>query len=154
MYNEHMKKEIDFYQVSLKLLLKNSKGEVLALKAADTGSIAGYWDFLGGRIDVDEFQIDFAKIIAREVFEEAGDIKFQLKEKPVALGRHLIPAHLSGLGKETHVLLIFFEADYLSGEVKISHEHLEYQWLDLNKIELEKYFTSGFLRGVRTYLGK
>jgi len=30
-----MKKEKDFYQISLKLLLKNDKGEILALKAVD-----------------------------------------------------------------------------------------------------------------------
>ena len=57
-----MKKEKGIYQVSLKLLLKNDKNEVLILKAADNGSYAGYYDF-GGRIDANEFEVDFLEII-------------------------------------------------------------------------------------------
>ncbi len=70
-----MAKERGIYQVSLKLLLKNNKGEILALKAADNGSYAGYHDLPGGRIDADEFNTDFTEIIEREVKEEIGDIK-------------------------------------------------------------------------------
>lgn len=149
-----MKKEKDFYQISLKLLLKNNKGEVLALKAVDDGSYAGYYDLPGGRIDTDEFKTDFAEIIIREIAEEIGDIKFQLQKKPAALGRHIIPASITSAGKDIRVLYIFFEALYLDGELKISKEHTGYKWLDLNKIKPTKYFTSGILEGVQMYISE
>ncbi len=149
-----MKKEKDFYQVSLKLLLKNSEGKILALKAVDDGSYAGFYDLPGGRIDADEFKADFSDIIAREVAEEIGDVEFRLRQKPVAAGRHLIPASMTGSGKDTHVLYLFFEAQYGGGELKISSEHAGYQWLDLAKIEPTEYFKSGILEGIWMYMGK
>ena len=62
-----MEKEKDFYQISLKLLLKNDVNEILALKAVDSGRFAGFYDLPGGRIDVDEFRTDFGEILAREI---------------------------------------------------------------------------------------
>ena len=149
-----MGKEKDLYQISLKLFLKRNDGKILALKAVDDGSYAGFYDLPGGRIDMDEFGKDFSEIIAREVAEEIGNVEFQLRQKPVAAGRHLIPASMTGSGKDVHVLYLFFEAKYLSGELKISSEHAGYQWLDLAVIDPSEYFTSGILEGVRMYLGK
>jgi 8-oxo-dGTP pyrophosphatase MutT (NUDIX family) len=90
-----MKKERDFYQISLKLLLKNNNGEVLALKSVDNGSYAGYYELPGGRIDTDEFAIDFIDILNREALEEIGNSDFKINPKPVAVGRHLIPSGIS-----------------------------------------------------------
>lgn len=146
-----MAKERGVYQVSLKLLLKNNKGEVLALKAVDNGSYAGYYDLPGGRIDADEFNVDFAEIMTREAKEEIEGVEFSLNSKPVAVGRHLIPASMTSSGKDIQVLYLFFEAEYLGGDIKISDEHTEYKWLNLKDIELDKYFTSGILEGVKMY---
>lgn len=146
-----MVKERGIYQVSLKLLLKNNNGEVLALKAADNGSYAGYHDLPGGRIDTDEFNLDFTEIIDREVQEEIGNIEVRVNSKPVGVGRHLIPAIMTTSGKDIQVLYLFFEAEYLSGDVNISNEHTNFKWLSLKDIELDKYFTSGILEGVRMY---
>ncbi|MBU4511826.1 NUDIX domain-containing protein [Patescibacteria group bacterium] len=148
-----MKKVRDFYQISLKLILKNKEGKILALKADDGGSYAGFYDFPGGRIDTDEFETPFSEIIKREAEEEIGEVEFKLKLQPVAIGRHLIPAHLASAGKEIRVLYVFFEAEYVSGEVKISPEHTGYDWFDLSKENPEKLFISGILQGVRMYLG-
>ena len=149
-----MKKERDFYQVSLKLLLKNSEGDVLALKGVDDGSFAGYYDLPGGRIDTDEFSTDFSEILKREAEEEIGNSDFKINPKPVAIGRHLIPARLTKSGKDVHILNVLFEAEYFGGDIKISDEHTDHRWMDLNKIELEKYFTSGILEGIKMYLGE
>ena len=149
-----MKKERDFYQISLKLLLKNNNGEVLALKSVDNGSYAGYYELPGGRIDTDEFAIDFIDILNREALEEIGNSDFKINPKPVAVGRHLIPSGISKSGKDIHILLVFFEAEYFGDEIKISDEHTDHKWLDLDKIELEKYFKSGILEGIKMYLGK
>jgi len=149
----NMKKERDFYQISLKLLLRNGEGEVLALKAVDNGSYAGFYDFPGGRIDTDEFETDFLEIMKREVEEEiGGGVNFEIKPKPVAIGRHLIPLSMNSSGSDIKVMYIFFEGDYKSGEIEISPEHTSYKWIDLKKENLKKYFKSGTLEGVNMYL--
>lgn len=148
-----MKKEKDLYQVSLKVFIKNKKGEVLVMGADPLGSYAGFYDFPGGRIDKDEFATPFSEIIKREVHEEIGnDVAYRLNPKPVAVGRHIIPAHLSKTGKDIHVMYVFFEAEYLGGDVRVSDEHQGFEWLDLGKIQLEKYFKSGNLEGVKMYI--
>ena len=151
-----MKKERDFYQVSLKLLLKNNEGDILALKGVDNGSFAGYYDLPGGRIDTDEFSTDFSEILKREVEEEIGNPDFKINPKPVAIGRHLIPGSLpmNKTGKDIHILNVFFEAEYFGSDIKISDEHADHKWLNLKEIDLEKYFTSGILAGIKMYLGK
>ena len=148
-----MKKQRDFYQISLKLLLKNDKGEVLALKAVDAGSYAGFYDFPGGRIDTDEFEMPFSKIIKREAVEEIGDsVIFELKSKPVAIGRHFIPAKFNSTKEDLKVMYIFFEAEYKSGEIEISPEHVGYKWFNLEKEDPAKLFKSGILEAINMYL--
>jgi ADP-ribose pyrophosphatase YjhB (NUDIX family) len=115
-----MKREIDKYQVSLKAFIKNEKGEILALKALETGTMAEYYDFPGGRIDTVEFGTPFTDILAREIAEECGEIEFELSPKPVALARHRIPAAKTREGVEIHVLYVFFEAWTRGGDVTIS----------------------------------
>lgn len=153
MENEYFKineNEKDFYQVSLKLILKNGKNEVLCLKAVDNGTYAGFYDFPGGRINRNEFVLPFDEIIKREASEEIGDVQFEINSELRGLGRHLIFENK----KETHVLYIFFEAKYLSGDIKLSEEHTGYRWIDLKNIEPEEYFKSGILEGVKMYLAR
>jgi 8-oxo-dGTP diphosphatase len=142
----------DVYHVSLKLLLRNERGEILLLKAVDGGSYAGFYDLPGGRIDANEFYTDFADIIAREIKEEIGEIRYTLERKPVAVGRHRIPAELTTAGKEIHVLYLFFVAEYQGGEIHISDEHAGFEWVDVSKVKLEDYFKSGILEGVKMFL--
>lgn len=144
-----MNSKIDVYQVSLKVLLNNSRGQTLVLKAGN-GSYAGYYDLPGGRIDVDEFQNSFEEILEREIKEEVGDISYCLQKNPVAIGRHSFPSVID-LTQDIHVLYLFFKAEYLGGDVKISFEHTGRQWLDLKQINLSDYFTSGILEGITMY---
>ncbi len=146
-------KQKDLYQISLKLILKNDKDEILILNAIRGGTFEGFYDLPGGRIDVDEFRVDFEDILRREVKEELGAIEIDITSStPVSMGRHLIPANLSSIGIEVHVLYLFFEGQYLSGNIKISEEHLGYKWVNLNDIALEEYFNSGILEGVKKYV--
>lgn len=144
----------DFYQISLKIILKNKKREILILQAVNNGSYAGYYDLPGGRIDVNEFKVSLTEIIEREIEEEIGEIKFKLKRKPVAIGRHLIAKQYSSFKKDVRCFYLFFEATYISGKIKISKEHIGYKWINLDKIKLEDYFKSGILEGVKMYLKK
>lgn len=148
-----MKKQRDFYQISLKLLLKNAKGEVLVLKAVNNGSYSGFYDLPGGRIDTDEFKMPFLEIIQREVKEEIGnDVNFEIKLKPISIGRHLVPASINRTGKDIKILYVFFEGDYKSGKIEISREHTDYKWIDLKKEKPEKYFKSGLLEAMKMHL--
>jgi len=137
----------DNYQISLKVIMKNKKGEVLGVKPPPSSSLHGSYEFPGGRIDTNEFKNSFNKIVHRELSEELGKIKYKLYPKPVSLGRHLTP-------KGDRILYVFFKADYLSGKIKLSDEHKGYDWLDLKKIILNKAFKSGNLEGIKMYLEK
>ena len=146
----------DRYQVSLKLILHNERGEILAL-AEDKGSFAGFYDFPGGRVEVDEFDTPLAEIIRREAREELGDVDFELGEAPVAVGRHRIPPDVNERGEEVpeiHVLYLFFIGRLLRGEINVSEEHGGYRWLPKEEIgkNSERYFASGNLEGLKTYL--
>jgi 8-oxo-dGTP diphosphatase len=148
----NMAKEIDFYQVSLKVFLKNEKNEILLLEAGLDTSFAGYYDLPGGRIDTDELTVPFFNIIKREISEEIGDINYTLGQAPVAVGRHLVPAAIAKNGQELHVLYLFFEAQYINGDITISNEHIGYKWVDFSKENPKKLLKSGMLEGMRMYL--
>jgi 8-oxo-dGTP pyrophosphatase MutT (NUDIX family) len=144
--------KMDFYQVSLKVLIKNEKGEILALKNPQIGSMGGFYDIPGGRIHKDEFSKPFTECITREIEEEIGGIKYTIDPRPVSFGRHVVSASISPAKKDTHVLYIFFKAEYAGGEVEISNEHVSHEWLKLEDLDLEKYFKSGILEGIKNYL--
>ncbi|MFA5188942.1 MAG: NUDIX domain-containing protein [Patescibacteria group bacterium] len=149
-----MKPEKDFYQISLKLIMKNNKGQILGLKGVKGGRYENYYDLPGGRIDTNEFLMPFAKIIAREVKEEIGNVKYKLNLKPVALGRHLSSSTKVIINNKKRIVRVFylcFEAKYLAGKIKISFEHEGFAWLNLNKVNLKKYFKSANLDALKMY---
>jgi len=121
------------------------------LRAVDAGTLKGFYDFPGGRVHVEEFKTPLLKILKREVKEEIGDVDFEIKPRPIAWGRHEISAAFSSSGKAIHIFYLYFEAEYKKGTVKISKEHQGYKWLNLDKINPNKYFKSGFLQGVKMY---
>lgn len=145
----------EFYQISLKLLLKNQNGEVLLLKGLDTGTFSGFYELPGGRIDIDEFQTPYTDILKREASEELGDVNIEISSTPVAIGRHMVLAkHTGNKIKDVPIMYIFFEGKYINGNIEISNEHSGHQWVDLDSVDLEKYFRSGILEGLRMYLKK
>lgn len=147
-----MPRERDFYKISLKIFLKNKQGEFLLLKCREDGVFAGFWDVPGGGIERDEFNIPFDEIIRREVAEEIGDVNYSLNLKPVGIGRFENAKKESPLGGPMHGMCIFFEAIYKNGEVKISDEHIGFQWVKLTKDNLGQYFKLAVLDGFKTYL--
>ncbi|MFA6524837.1 MAG: NUDIX domain-containing protein [Patescibacteria group bacterium] len=144
----------DYYHVSLKLILKNNKDEVLVLGSDPKGSLLGKYDLPGGRIDESEFAVPYEQIIRREVAEEIGDIDVTINPRPVAIGRHLIPAGMTSENKEIHIMYIFFEARMISGDIKLSSEHNGYKWINLDENDPTELFTSGILDGINMYLNK
>lgn len=144
-----MSKQRDFYHISLKAILKNKNGEVLVLKADSNGTFAGFYDLPGGRIDEDEFAIPLSEILKREITEEIGEAEISINEIPVGVGRHCIKKEHANSEKDIRVFYVLYEVGLETGNVNISDEHEGFEWVNLNKIEIEKYFTSGLLDGVR-----
>lgn len=138
----------DWYQVSLKLILKNAKNAVLTLKTLHTGNFAGYYDLPGGRIDVDEFSASFEDILKREVKEEIGDIDFRMQMIPVAAAR----ASFMDSNKDIRILYLFFEGEYIGGDIRVSNEHADYLWVNLNTIDPTTYFMPGIREGIGMYM--
>lgn len=147
-----MAKKRDFYHVSLKAILKNKDGKSLILKADGNGTFAGFYDLPGGRIDEDEFAVALPEILKREIIEELGEVEISISEIPVGVGRHCIKKEHANSDKDIHVFYVFYEVELKTGNVSISDEHEGFEWVDLNDIELEKYFTSGILEGMKMHL--
>lgn len=148
---EDKKPKRDYYQVSLKAILENEKGEILGLEAVDKGTMSGFFDLPGGRIDEDEFETPLKTIIGREIIEEAGDINFELDENPVGTSRYLLPGKYTSNKKDTRIFYVFFRAKYISGAISTSEEHKGFKWIDPRN-NPEKFFVPHILQGIRTYL--
>ena len=147
------KKRPHFFHISLKVILENEKGEILGLKCKDEkGPLDGYYDFPGGRIDSNELDVAYEDIIKREMIEEIGkDAIYEGKFLcPVSTGKFKYFSHK--LQKDNCIFMLFFKAKYLGGNILVSDEHKGFEWLDLKTDPPEKYFTLGFLDGIKEYL--
>ena len=86
---------------------------------------SGHWDFIKGRIEKDE---TLKQAALREAREETGitDIEFidGFEEK--------IQYSYQYSGKAVRKEVVFFLASTNTKDVKISHEHLNYIWLELD----------------------
>lgn len=141
------------YHVSLKIVLKNKKGQILILKMPPKSSMAGYFDLPGGRIRELEWRRPFAQIIRREIREEVGrEARYKLREVPVAISRHFYFS--KKYNREQHLFWVFLEATYEGGKIRVSSEHYGYLWADINKRNLKKYFIRGPLEGMQNYFSQ
>lgn len=139
--------QIANYQVSIKAILKNLAWETLILKTPETSWFHWKCDLPGWRIDDSEFEVPYLNILAREIREEIWEVKVDLKNKVVAIGRHI--------HKWKIIFYVVFEWIILNDEdIKISHEHCGYEFVNLENILLEDYFTSWILESIKMYLNK
>ncbi|KKU39325.1 MAG: hypothetical protein UX54_C0014G0005 [Parcubacteria group bacterium GW2011_GWA2_46_39] len=130
-------------QISLKILLMNNKGKFLLLRNRLDGSLAGTFDFPGGRIAEKEIGMPFDIILRRELIEELGPgVHLSIKPSPIAIGRH---KYTDRLGTANHVVWLLFPGTYKNGAIKISSEHISYQWKKITKSNLKKLFIKGAL---------
>ena len=112
------------YQVATKALLyKDNK--ILVLITPD-----GYLDFPGGRVDESERNIPWSEALKRELAEEIGETVTVNIENTLFVSKRQY--HKDGA---THyIAAIFFECHYLSGELKLSEEHRNLEWLTPNEL--------------------
>jgi 8-oxo-dGTP diphosphatase len=81
-------------------------------------------DYPGGRIE--ETDTNLVQSLQREVREEIG-LEISVG-KPFATFWHTLAAHEKFVGSS--VLLIAYECEYVSGEIKLSHEHDSFVWVN------------------------
>lgn len=122
-------------QVSLKILLTNSKKEHLALLARSTSKVwHGKYDFPGGRINKDEIRVAFHTLLDREIKEEIGKtVRYTLRPDPVSMSMCKYPG-------EGEKMFILFEAKYRSGKIVLSDEHYDYRWIKITPQVIKKHF--------------
>ena len=125
--NQPTKRAYAIYHVGLKVLLKKGN-EFLFL----TDAVGKHFDLPDGRIDDVEHTTPLTEVIAREVSEELGEeIKYKLGKPVFQFRRHFE-------SKGLHIFLTVYEAEYLSGEIKLSAEHSDFQWINPRKIDLKE----------------
>ena len=118
-------------QVGVKILLENREGKFLFIRrtADENPEINGYWDIPGGRIDVGTPLIENLK---REVLEETG---LKMRGQPELIT-------VQDIFWKKHIVRLTYSG-FAGGEVKLSKEHSEYKWLDVEEISalqpLDKY---------------
>ncbi|MCB0365436.1 MAG: (deoxy)nucleoside triphosphate pyrophosphohydrolase [Bdellovibrionaceae bacterium] len=112
------KKRPTWIPVVTGLIRKN--GDLLVGLRPTGASMAGVWEFPGGKVEPGE---DPIKALRRELSEElgieadVGDLKF-------------VSSHRYG---ETNILLMFFEVCYWRGEPKPIH-HQDLRWISLSEL--------------------
>jgi len=86
---------------------------------------SGHWDFVKGKIEEGESTHETA---IREAKEETGITDITFLEK----FEEWIKYDFQYQGELVHKKVVFFLAETKTKEVVISHEHLNYTWMDYN----------------------
>lgn len=105
----------------------NKGNEVLVLSDPEEGL-----DFPGGKIQVGEANVkdlsSLARSLQREVREETG-LEIEVGD-PFTVWYNEFPKNHRNYPKV--VYLVGFKCKYVSGEVQLSHEHSNFQWVNKN----------------------
>lgn len=117
-----------YFKAGIHVLIKKEDKYLLIRRGEDDSEDPGCWDLPGGGIDFGEQP--FAAAV-REAKEEAG-IHIEITKILALWGA----AYQDKWSIETIV-----EAKYLSGDVKLSHEHSEFKWV--NRQELREIESKG-----------
>lgn len=145
-----MEHDKDLYFVAVKIFLEDKEGKFLIIKDK-----FGDWDIPGGRLRENDFETSFAEIIDRKLKEELGDnIKYDIKEPIVFMRHERNEILVSGEKEKRRIFAIGYRANLLDGNIILGKNHEKYEWVDKNNFVPEKYFTGGWLKGVKEYIEK
>lgn len=112
---------------SLKLILK--KGDKILILTESRG---GFLDLPGGRLEKKEVKLPIKKLFKREIREELGEnVKYEVLKPAFQYRRY-------DKFRKIYVFITAYEAKYLSGSIKLSSEHYEYEWVDPKRYNLKK----------------
>ncbi len=121
------------FQVTIKTLLHRD-GEILALTTQD-----GYVDFPGGRIDKSEVGLATTEVLHRELSEELGKtLEFSIQDIAFISKRQYNRGDVA-----INVLAIYYNTEYIRGDVVLSDEHAKYRWIKPTELlrESEKFMS-------------
>lgn len=110
-------------QVGVKVLLVQDNKYLFLRRSPSFKAGAQKWDIPGGRIETEEALLD---ALRREVYEETA---LELLDVSTLLAAQDIFA----AEKDLHVVRLTYLAS-AKGTIKISNEHDEYKWMDLQEI--------------------
>lgn len=125
-----MKRDYGVFQAALKIVLHRGD-KILFLRDNNARKT---WDWPGGRIDNVEYETPLEKIIAREVREELGSRVKYVLGKPVFTLRRWTMWN----GEKTCIFCVFYDARFISGEIKLSSEHTAYEWIDPKNFRMKR----------------
>ena len=119
----------DIFHLAIKGLIMNGPGRVLLLKV-NPAELKGsdrtdYWDLPGGRVQKGD---DVETTLKRELKEEINaDEVHNIKPVGMVLSNIRIPVGSDSVG----LILSIYSCDLGEDvEIKLSNEHIEYQWFD------------------------
>ncbi len=136
--------EHGFFQITQKAFIR--KGNLL-LVMRDKKS--GEGDLPGGRMNQNEFFEDWIESLKRELEEELGSsMKLNISNDVVLVHKHRV-----NLGNHPCIIL-GYDCEYLSGEIKISDEHDFFEWVDIKTFKPETFYSEYMLEAVCKYLSR
>ena len=111
------------YGLTMRGIIRNDAGEILILKRHPKSSTDPcMWELPGGKVERGEH---FSDALVREIAEETSlDVK---------VGDFCEAVQNDYIHKRTVQVMMYLED--ISGEVKISDEHTEWMWADLEKLK-------------------
>lgn len=107
------------YFLAVKGIIRRNDGKILVLKRSGADDHKpNVWETAGGGMDKEESP---QEALIREISEETG--------LTVTIGR---PFNVFTFKKDTGEFKvgITFLCEYVSGEVRLSHEHTDFRWID------------------------
>jgi 8-oxo-dGTP diphosphatase len=104
----------------VKAIVIDKKGDLLLLRREPNDpNRPGEWDFPGGGIESDE---DIANGLEREIFEETG-LRIDVSSDKLFYAA-------TEFYQAVNATRLMFIVGYSDGEIKLSHEHDCYKWVD------------------------
>lgn len=136
----------DIFQVGIKALIRNSRGEVLVLHdqpyRGRSKDLPIYWDLPGGRIKDNH---NLLETLTREVKEETGIKNIQINDLVTATTTNF---KVVMDGYEVRLMILVYECKIIRDyQIALSEEHQNYGWFtpqktaELLSIKYPKEFT-------------
>ena len=113
-------------------MIEETSAGIVLFRKEETGNLflllhypSGHWDFVKGKMEKGE---SIHETAVRETEEETGitDVRF------LENFEEWIEYNFQYQGELVHKKVVFFLAETKAMDVKISHEHLDYTWMDYN----------------------
>lgn len=142
-----MEQNEKLFYVGLKAFIA-SGDKLLIFREAEYPNAPGVrkWEIPGGRIQHSEIKYALIDVLLREVREECGEsLQIKVGEMFYAFRRQFPDG--------SWVFLAGYDCQYISGEVKLSHEHTDFAWIE--EKDLRKYdFVNGYKEAITEYFRK